>query len=122
VIDSGIDFRHPDFIGKDATGQPVSRLLYFWDTMDGSGARSGPRPPAVDPDGAPFGRIYTRDELTAELRRPNGLLPTPAANGHGTACAGIAAGNGLAADGRYNADFRSPPNLLIRPPLVVASF
>ena len=32
VVDSGIDFRHPDFITKDSAGKEVSRLLYFWDT------------------------------------------------------------------------------------------
>jgi subtilisin family serine protease len=44
IIDSGIDFRHPDFITRDSTDQPVSRLLYFWDTLDGSRGQSGPRP------------------------------------------------------------------------------
>ena len=33
VIDSGIDFRHPDFITYDAAGLPTSHVLYFWDTL-----------------------------------------------------------------------------------------
>jgi len=32
VLDTGIDFRHPDFIQYDASGRPTSRIAYLWDT------------------------------------------------------------------------------------------
>jgi subtilisin family serine protease len=32
IVDSGVDFRNPDFIRFDDQGRPVSRLLYLWDT------------------------------------------------------------------------------------------
>ncbi len=102
VIDTGVDFRHPDFITTDADGKPVSRLLYFWDTFsEEKPAGEGTEPPVTGPDGKPLGRVYTRDELTAELRDPHGLLKDPDEGGHGTCCAGVAAGNGRALEGKY---------------------
>jgi subtilisin family serine protease len=53
VIDTGIDFRNPDFITIDGSGQPVSRLLYLWDTYDDSfdRGRGGSKAPYVYPSG-----------------------------------------------------------------------
>lgn len=84
VIDTGIDFRHPDFINPDGT----SRVYRLWD----QGAR------AVRGSTVPYGREYTREQLNAALNQA-----TPAADcsatdpdGHGTHVCGIAAGSGRA--------------------------
>ncbi len=104
VVDTGIDYHNPDFI--DAMGgQPSSRLLAYWDTLDDSfdhsGGSVGSRPPFSYPNKASIGTIYTREQLTAELRSSTPRNPEPDAEGHGTACAALAAGNGRLSDGRY---------------------
>lgn len=106
VVDSGLDFRHPDFITYDAAGRPTSRLLYLWDTtrQDFDAAKLGSKPPYSYPNGASIGTLYTREQLTAELRATSRRIPPADTNGHGTAVAGIAAGNGNAA-GEQRADY-----------------
>ena len=102
IVDTGVDFRNPDFIKLDAKGQPVSRLLYLWDTRSRAfdEGKGGSRPPLAYPNGASFGTLYTRAQLTAELRATSVGIPTTDENGHGTACAGVAAGNGRNGPGR----------------------
>ncbi len=83
VIDSGIAFRHPDFIGEDGK----TRIVSIWDQM----ARGNP------PQGFSYGREYTREQIDEELsRREEGspLVPHEDYLGHGTHVAGIAAGDG----------------------------
>lgn len=103
VVDSGIDFRHPDFITKDASGKPVSRIKYYWDTVtDWAPGKPGRLGPVAFPNGTSVGTTYTQDDLTAELQAPTRSIGPLDTNGHGTSCAGIAAGNGLALpDRRY---------------------
>lgn len=84
VIDTGIDFRHPDFINTDGT----SRIYRLWD--------QGARP--VQGSKVHYGREYTREEINAAL---NGATPAAACvttdpDGHGTHVCGIAAGSGRA--------------------------
>jgi subtilisin family serine protease len=98
ILDSGLDFRNPDFIDTSGGGPPRSRLLYFWDTTSDAFESKGlgTRPPVDYPNGRPIGTLYTRAQLNAELRLPAAQrkVPSPDENGHGTAAASIAVGNG----------------------------
>lgn len=92
IIDSGIDYTHPDFRNADGT----TRIAELWDqTLS----------------------IYTREQIDQALMAmgdPNSIrvsasqrqeayryVPSRDVSGHGTAVAGIAAGNGRASAGRY---------------------
>jgi len=103
IVDSGIDFRHPDFITKGPDGKLTSRITAFWDTtqqpVDGKPGKPGP---IAFPNGAPIGTLYTADDFSADLNASSPQIAQLDTNGHGTSCAGIAAGNGTALpDGRY---------------------
>lgn len=109
ILDSGVDYRHPDFCTADG----ATRILTYWDqTLDYDGMnRYG------------VGRIFSREELDRLLTAAAGSgapgsgtpgeqavsapateapLPEPSADfsGHGTHIAGICAGNGRASGGR----------------------
>lgn len=100
IIDTGIDFRHPDFVSFER-GAPRSRLLYLWDTTEPPTKGVGKPAHLRYPNGQPVGTIYSRDELSADLTLQSGSPRVRArdADGHGTACAGIAAGNGQRSNG-----------------------
>ena len=88
-IDSGIDYRHPDFLRPDGT----SRILYLWDqTIPGS-----------PPPGYQLGSLYTREDINRALRSGASLevVPSRDFSGHGTSVMGAAAGNGAASGGIY---------------------
>jgi subtilisin family serine protease len=83
VVDSGIDYDHPDFV--DASGN--TRIVALWDQQD----LTGPSP-------APYG--YGTECTSTEIS--NGTCAEEDdsdAAGHGTHVTGIAAGNGAAPDG-----------------------
>ena len=90
VIDSGIDYLHPDFRKEDGT----TRILYLWDqTIQGN-------PPA----GYSIGTEYTEEEINMAIEAGSNaysIVRSRDLSGHGTAVAGIAAGNGRASGGRY---------------------
>src|SRR5262249_25583045 len=89
VVDTGVDFRHPDFIRYAADGKPTSRLLYYWDTVSAGPAAGAPgsKAPISYPEGESIGTIYSQAELTEELRSAKNRIPVPDNDGHGTACA-----------------------------------
>ena len=92
VLDSGVDYAHPDFRNEDGT----TRILALWDqTIPG-------RPPA----GYRIGTEYTKEQIDEALAqsdpvRRRELVPSTDASGHGTRVLGIAAGNGRAGGVRY---------------------
>ena len=89
VIDSGIDYRHPDFRHADGT----TRILAYWDQTSPAGA-----PPPGFRGGTEFTEADINAALAGEL--PPGEAPQDDFIGHGTAVAGAAVGNGRASGGR----------------------
>lgn len=92
VIDSGIDYSHPDFRNEDGT----TRILEIWDQTI----------PGNPPPGYQIGSIYTAEDINRALESSNrqqqlAIVPSTDTNGHGTHITGIACGNGRASNGRY---------------------
>ena len=87
VIDSGIDYTHIDFRNEDGS----TRILCLWDqTIQGNA-----------PSGFNEGTEYTESDINAALSEPEpfDIVPSRDIAGHGTAVAGIAAGNGRSSSG-----------------------
>lgn len=91
IIDSGINYTHPDFRNEDGT----TRIAYLWDqTISGA-----------PPEGFLTGTEYTREQINAALAAPTAaerrqLVPSEDVVGHGTHVAGIAGGNGRGSNGQ----------------------
>ena len=81
IIDSGIDYTHPDFVRENGT----SRILYLWD-QTGEG---------LPPAGFSGGVEYTNEQINRALTspEPKKIVPEQDDAGHGTAVAGVAAGS-----------------------------
>ena len=91
IVDSGIDYENAEFRNEDGT----TRIVSLWDqSVNGR-----------HPAGYLAGTEYTREQIDAalatedkEVRRQ--MVKTSDVSGHGTAVAGIAAGNGRGSEGR----------------------
>lgn len=92
IIDTGIDYIHPDFIAQNLQ----TRIRFIWDqTLVGS-----------PPEGFLTGTEYTAQQINTALAQPTReaqleVVPSQDQIGHGTAMAGIAAGNGRGSNGQY---------------------
>lgn len=98
IIDSGIDYSHPDFRNADGT----SRIRFLWDQTIYPSPENGQLPP----EGYSLGTLYGNEQLNAALMAETAaerraICPSIDLSGHGTHVAGIAAGNGRASDGVY---------------------
>ncbi len=103
VIDSGIDYGHPDFRNEDGT----TRIEALWDqTISG-------RPP----EGYRIGTLYTREQINQALQAADPeermtIVSSRDISGHGTAVAGIMAGNGRSS-GNINRGVAPGSDLLV---------
>ena len=107
IIDTGIDYVHPDFRKEDGT----TRIVMLWDQNLVNEGQTGER---KNRDGIPsgledrysLGRFFTETQINRALDARSSaerreIVPTADLSGHGTHVAGIAAGNGRSSDGRY---------------------
>ncbi|MDD2627993.1 MAG: S8 family serine peptidase [Clostridia bacterium] len=81
IIDSGVDYTHPDFINEDGT----TRFLALWDqTVEGT-----------PPQGFKSGAYYSAEDINQALlsNNPFSVVPSQDFIGHGTSIAGVAGGN-----------------------------
>lgn len=82
IVDSGIDYFHEDFRNRDGS----TRILLLYDQV--------------------LDQVFTENEINAALETGSReaareIVPSADSGGHGTAVAGIAAGNGRESDGKY---------------------
>lgn len=112
LVDSGIDYSHPDFRSEDGS----TRIVALWDqTIQAAGGsdQGEEEPPGIEnarvpgpPPGYTQGTLYTREDINAALAAGSTaqqlqILPSVDLSGHGTHVAGICCGNGRASRGRY---------------------
>lgn len=104
IVDSGIDYANEDFRNPDGT----TRIRSLWDQTI----------PGNPPEGYAIGTEYTQEQINEALRQENRqareqIVPSRDISGHGTAVAGIAAGNGAGSPGRQYAGVAPASELLV---------
>ena len=92
IIDSGIDYAHPDFRLPNGN----TRILSLWDQTI----------PGNPPEHFSLGTLYSSETINTALSTNSpqeqfAICPSQDISGHGTHVAGIAAGNGRASNGIY---------------------
>lgn len=105
IIDSGIDYTHPDFRNSDGS----TRIMALWDQTIPANSITNIRTPNETlnaPEGYFLGTLFPRDIINAALNATTpqnrfSICPSQDASGHGTHVTGIAAGNGRASNGLY---------------------
>ena len=94
IVDSGIDYENPDFRNADGT----TRIFALWDQTIQNG-----KPPEGYHIGTEFTSEQINEALSMEVKEERyRIVPSRDTSGHGTAVAGIAAGNGRGSkNGKY---------------------
>lgn len=104
IIDSGIDYANLDFRNADGT----TRIYALWDQTI----------PGNPPEGYVQGTEYTQEKINEALQQENRtermkIVPSEDQSGHGTAVAGIAAGNGRGSKGARYQGVASESGILV---------
>ena len=105
VIDSGIDYAHPDFRKQNGD----TRIVALWDQSIESNSVPNvlnPLDRLPAPEGYPLGTLFQKEVINQALQASSeaeqrSFCPSIDFSGHGTHVTGIAAGNGRASDGVY---------------------
>lgn len=105
LIDSGIDYAHPDFRNNDGS----TRILALWDQTIAPDPRPDTSPETEGfspPENYSLGTLFSPDTINRALEATDSstrfsICPSQDLSGHGTHVAGIAAGNGRASNGIY---------------------
>lgn len=98
VIDSGIDYFHPDFRNPDGT----TRIVKLWD----QNLTPDPAWDFFSPEGYHLGVVFDAQHINRALSAPTAqeslaICPSTDRSGHGTFVAGVAAGNGSSSAGIF---------------------
>lgn len=105
IIDSGIDYAHPDFRLNNGD----TRILALWDQTIPANTVTDTLTPSntlTQPTGYSLGTLFSKEIINAALsvntvQEQEIICPSQDISGHGTHVTGIAAGNGRASNGVY---------------------